>query len=157
MKIKNIISNFDSIDKKTCGSFSFSLAVSLCVCILTTYAAEVQESTESVLSFVTIAKPYIVSLFATVITFCLTTLSQNFIQIISLKAKGNDPDFGWQFVNLGYSIIYTILYFIYLMKCGLWSSILIIVLTIIAVGISIISFAEAFSTEKSSLVGVKNG
>ncbi len=157
MKIKSIISNINSIDKKTCGSFSFSLAVSLCVCLLTTYAAEDQQSTESVFNFVEIAKPYIISSFSTVITFCLTTLSQNFIQIISMKAKGSEPDFGWQFVNLGYSIIYTILYFIYLMKGGLLATVLIIVLTLFAIGISIVSFAEAFSVGKSSLVGEKNG
>ena len=151
----NIFSDFKTIDKKTSGTFSFSLAISLLVCILTTYAIEKQVAGGVTTTLVDEIKPYIVSLFATVITFAITTLSQSFIQVISLKAKTQEVSYFWLITTLGYSFIYTILYFIYLMDSNWVWTILIVICTILCIILSILSFAEAFSTEKSSLVGEK--
>lgn len=155
MKRKPIFSNFETIDKKTSGLFSFSLVISILVCVLTTYAVEKQMPDASSNGFVEAIKPYIISMFATIITFAITTLSQSFIQVISLKAKTQEVSYRWLIYTLGYSLLYTILYFIYLMDSNLPNTILIIVCTIICVILSILAFAEAFSTEKSSLVGEK--
>ena len=155
MKRNPIFSKFETIDKKTSGLFSFSLVISILVCVLTTYAVEKQMPDASSNGFVDVVKPYIISMFATVITFAITTLSQGFIQVISLKAKTQEVSYRWLIYTLGYSLLYTILYFIYLMDSNLPETIFIIVCTVICVLLSILSFAEAFSTEKSSLVGEK--
>lgn len=144
-----------TIDKKTSASFSFSLAISLIVCILTTYAIEIPNQGNPDLTFVEFIKPYIVSLFATVVTFAITTLSQSFIQVIALKAKTEEVSYRWLLVTLGNVLVYTILYFIYLMDCNLFQTILIMLFTVACVIFSILCFAEAFSTKEASLVGEK--
>ena len=144
-----------TIDKKTSASFSFSLAISLLVCILTTYAIELTNKGTSDQGFVEFLKPYIVSLFATVVTFAITTLSQSVIQVIALKAKTEEIQYRWLLVTLGYVLVYPLLYFIYLMNCNWVQTILIILFTIVCVIFSIFCFAEAFSTKETSLVGEK--
>lgn len=155
MKLKQIISNIKNSDKKTSGSFSFSLIVSLVICILTTSIVVNLESNEVDVTFVDAMKPYIVSLFATVITFTITTISQSFIQVISMRAKVQDVSYKWTIITLGYAIAYMLLYFMYLIKYDCVFTILTIILTFVAIILSILSFSEAFSVEKPSLVGEK--
>ncbi len=140
------------IDITSMGAFLFSLLMTFAICILSTFISYIASDMDKV-SFEEQMLYFCIPIFSTTITFSVTMFSQNLIQIISKKLKGEDIKIKFNFITLGISVLYVFFYFIYLLKYTyLILAYIFLSISVVVIVLAICSFFEAYSVRKSSLV-----
>lgn len=140
------------IDISSMGAFLFSLLMTFAICILSTFISYIASGVDKT-SFEEQMLYFCIPIFSTTITFSVTMLSQNLMQIISKKIKGEDSKVRFNIITFGVSILYVLYYFIYLLKyTDLNFAYWFLGISVIVIGLTICSFFEAFSVRNSSLV-----
>lgn len=154
-KLKSTLISFKtayaSINKQYSNSFAIPFILSFVVIVFSTIISLIINDD---FDDIYLALPvFCSSLFSTVITFCLTTTIQNFFELkySNRDVKGKSSKFNM--TSIIYSIAYIFIYFIYLLKTSLGFGIIFLVLSAVAIILSLLAFVETYQTDNNSISG----
>ena len=154
-KLKLAFSSFKtayaSINKQAANSFAVPFVLSFVVFIFTT-TISLMISKE--LGDISAALPvYCSSLFSTVITFCLTTTIQNIFELKYTERDVKSRSAKYNIYSGVYSVAYVFVYFMYLLETSLAFGIIFLILSAVAIILSLLAFVETYQTENNSISG----
>lgn len=154
-KMKSAFTSFKnayaSINKQAANSFAVPFIVSFVVFVLTTIISLI--ITEELNDISQALPVFCSSLFSTVITFCSTTTIQNFFEIKYTDRDIKDRSSRYNISSGIYSLAYIFIYFIYLLKTSLGFGITFLVLSAVAIILSLLAFVETYQTDNNSISG----
>lgn len=141
---------YASINKQAANSFAVPFVLSFVVFIFTT-TISLMISEE--LDDISIALPvFCSSLFSTVITFCLTTTIQNLFELKYTDRDVKDQSSKYNISSGIYSVAYVFIYFMYLLKTSLGFGITFLVLSAVAIILSLLAFVETYKTDNNNSI-----
>lgn len=142
---------YASINKQYSGSFAVPFILSFVVFIFSTIISLIINKE---FDDICLALPvFCSSLFSTVITFCLTTTIQNFFELKYTSRDVKDKSSTRNMASIIYSVAYIFIYFIYLLKTSLEFGIAFLVLSAVAIFLSLLAFVETYQTNNNSISG----
>ncbi len=141
---------FKDIDKKITYPFIFSLVISLAVSVSCSIISVLVTNGNHIPQDCAGMNVFCISVFSTVVTFCSTTLVQNFCEYIFRdKNDIKKPKIVFNIILLITLIIYMLFYNIYLLFISIILGITFIVFSAFVFLISIFSFLEVYGNKKN--------
>ena len=150
-KIKQIKVVFSSIPIQDFNSFAIPFIFSFIVFLLVT---AINLKIDKTFSNISIALPtYCSSLFSTTITFCITTTIQNFFKNKYSNQESNSRSSKFNIISVGYSFAYLLVYMLYWLDKNVTFGKWFIVLSFVAIFLSLLAFVETYSKVPNSISG----
>lgn len=142
---------YASINKQSSNSFAVPFILSFLVFVFsTTISLIISDDLDDIYLALPI---YCSSLFSTVITFCLTTTIQNFFELKYTDRDVKNTSSKCNIFSIIYSVTYVFIYFIYLLKTSLEFGVIFLVLSAVAIILTLLAFVETYQTDNNSVSG----